>query len=350
MTSTDFLILLNKFIEGNCSPEEEELILKWYNDVGNKRRLHLPEEQVPLIEEKLLNRILSKIQEDKRAIQPRNNSQFLLYRVAAAVAFLAVIGTGIFFFNQKELIEPVKTTSVARADDLIHITNTDKSVRHVILKDGSEVTLQPKSEIRFPSVFNGKQREVYLTGEAFFEIKKAPEQPFIVFANQVVTKVLGTSFSIKAYQNEAEITVSVRTGKVSVYTQSDDSQKEISEETILTPNQQAIYDKERKHVFKQLVLEPQIILSKPTLFDMKYEEAPVIKIFQVLEENYGIDIVYDENILSGCSLTTLMNNEGLFERIKIICEAIGAEYEVNGTDIIIKSAGCPSNELENNQP
>ena len=73
---------------------------------------------------------------------------------------------------------------------------------------------------------------------------------------------------------------------------------------------------------------------------MKYDEAPVIKIFQVLEENYGIDIVYDENVLSGCSLTTLMNNEGLFERIKIICEAIGAEYEVNGTDIIIKSTGC----------
>ncbi len=340
MTSEDFLILINKFLAGDCRPEEENLILNWYKKVGNKRTLDLPEEQIRQIEEKLLTRILTKVQTGKRETQPRNNSRLLLYKMAAAISILGIVGAAVFLFNQKNLIEPVKTTQVTKAKELIQIRNTDKSVRHITLKDGSKVSLQPQSEIRFPSVFDSKQREVHLTGEAFFEIKKAPDQPFLVFANQLVTKVLGTSFCVKAYQNESEITVSVRTGKVSVYAPSDDSKKEIREEVILTPNQQAIYDKERKHVSKQLVHEPLIVLPKPTLFDMKYDEAPVIKIFQVLEENYGVDIVYDENLLSGCSLTTLMNNEGLFERVKIICEAIGAEYEVNGTDILIKSAGC----------
>ena len=340
MTPADFLILLNKFVNGDCSLEEEDLILKWYNGIGNKRRLDLTEEQVRLLEGRLLSRILSKSQIGKIGTQPHNNSRFILYKIAAAIVILVTAGTAVFLLKPKEVIEPARITQAADADELVHIRNTDKAVRHIILKDGSEVSLQPQSELRFPSIFDAKQREVHLTGEAFFEIKKASNQPFIVFANQVVTKVLGTSFRIKAYQNEGEITVSVSTGKVSVFTQSNDNQKEVTEEVVLTPNQRAIYDKEKKHVSKQLVLEPHIILPKPTLFDMKYDEAPVIKIFQVLEENYGIDIVYDENVLSGCSLTTLMNNEGLFERIKIICEAIGAEYEVNGTDIIIKSTGC----------
>ncbi len=341
MTSADFLVLINKFISSNCSPEEEEIILNWYKNVGKKRRLDLPEEQLRLIEDRLISRILTKIQKREKEALSRS-SRYSLYRVAAAILILAIVGAGAFLFNfnQNDLVEPVKTTRVAHTDELIRIRNSDKAVRHIVLNDGSQVTLQPQSEIRYPSVFNTKQREVHLTGEAFFEIKKSSDQPFLVFANQVVTKVLGTSFSIKAYQNESEITVSVRSGKVAVYAQSGDNQKEIREEVILTPNQQAIYNKERKHVSKQLVLEPHLVLPKPTLFDMKYDEAPVIKIFQVLEENYGVDIVYDESVLSECSLTTLMNNEGLFERIKIICEAIGAEYEVNGTDIIIKSAGC----------
>jgi hypothetical protein len=61
---------------------------------------------------------------------------------------------------------------------------------------------------------------------------------------------------------------------------------------------------------------------------MQYDGTPVDKIFMVLEENYGIDIVFDEKVLSACSLTTSMAEEGLYERIEIICQAIGAEYEI----------------------
>ena len=56
-----------------------------------------------------------------------------------------------------------------------------------------------------------------------------------------------------------------------------------------------------------------------------------IKFLKVLEENYGIDILYDEQALSTCSLTTSMSEEGLYERIEIICQAIGAQYEIRMT-------------------
>jgi hypothetical protein len=91
---------------------------------------------------------------------------------------------------------------------------------------------------------------------------------------------------------------------------------------------------------KKLVVDPQIILERPTLFEMEYDGTPVGKIFDVLEENYGIDIVYDKSLLAECSLTTSFAEEGFYERIEIICEAIGAEYKITDGTIVVSSPGC----------
>jgi transmembrane sensor len=66
----------------------------------------------------------------------------------------------------------------------------------------------------------------------------------------------------------------------------------------------------------------------------------VVKIFEVLEENYGVDFVFDEKLLFECALTTSFTDEGLYERIEVICRAIGAQYEIENAAIVIKSNGC----------
>jgi hypothetical protein len=73
---------------------------------------------------------------------------------------------------------------------------------------------------------------------------------------------------------------------------------------------------------------------------MSYDGTPVTKIFEVLEENYGIEIKYDQDILNGCSLTTTMAEEGFFERIEIICKAIDAQYEIIDSKVVVTSDGC----------
>ncbi len=110
------------------------------------------------------------------------------------------------------------------------------------------------------------------------------------------------------------------------------------EEIILTPNQEVVYNTIDENFLKKIVDDPQIILEKPTLFAMEYDATPVARIFQVIEENYGIDIVYDDKELSSCSLTTSMAEEGLYERIEIICQAIGAKYEMKDGKILITTA------------
>jgi transmembrane sensor len=154
--------------------------------------------------------------------------------------------------------------------------------------------------------------------------------------------VLGTSFNVMAYEGAKEISVAVKTGRVSVSKKAGSSKAvtPVSEEVILTPNQEVVYNTSLEYFAQKLVAKPEIIAEKPTLFETEYDGVPVVKIFSALEQNYGIDIEYDEETLSSCLLTTSMAEEGLYERVQIICKAIGAQYEIQDTQIVIKSKGC----------
>jgi ribosomal protein L30E len=205
------------------------------------------------------------------------------------------------------------------------------------------IALQPKSSIEYPEKFSKSERTVVLRGEAFFDVAKEKDRPFLISAADVTVKVLGTSFNVMAYDGAKEISVAVKTGKVSVSAKAKNTsavQNTSNKEVILTPNQEAVYNTTEEHFLTKLVDKPVIVLETPTLFETQYDGAPVVKILNVLEQNYGIDIQYDPDALSNCILTTSMAEEGLYERIQIICRAIGAEYEINDTKIFIKSDGC----------
>jgi hypothetical protein len=224
------------------------------------------------------------------------------------------------------------------------IHNRGTIPRKVRLSDGSVVILQPSSEITIADDFGGINREVRLKGEAFFRVTRDTSKPFVVYSNEVVTRVLGTCFNVRAYESDREITVAVKSGKVSVYAgkskTSSNHKNHKAKEVILTPNQQIVYHRISEEVFKKLVEKPEIILPNSNLFRMQFENAEVAKIFAVLEENYGVDIRYDKDLLNNCKLTTSMSDEGLYERIEVICKAIGASYSISDAVITIRSNGC----------
>lgn len=88
--------------------------------------------------------------------------------------------------------------------------------RTIVLADGSRITLNNKSKLRYSSVFTNTKREVYLTGEAFFDVVHDVKRPFIVHTSNLKVQVLGTSFNVKSYQHDARVSVGVVTGKVGV--------------------------------------------------------------------------------------------------------------------------------------
>lgn len=347
MRSEEFKELLDRHARGECDPQEEKLINDWYESIGDKEK---EEVEIALAEHNNIKdreiRLWSKI--NPQATSHKRSFFPLFRKMAAAILLLAVAGLGIYLMSGKatlhEKIAALKEGEILTDKSFHLIVNNEKYPRKITLEDGSTVILQPSSEIRYSKKFESTHREVYFTGEAFFKVKRDVHRPFIVYSNEVVTRVLGTSFNIRAYRHDKEITVAVKTGRVSVYKASDDQSisetPSESQAVILTPNQQVIYDRHQDKVFKQLVENPEIVLPNPTLFTMNYDGVPVTRILEVLEENYGVNIEFDEEMLSACVLTTSMTDEGLYERIDVICRAINADYKIENAVIYIRGRGC----------
>ena len=237
------------------------------------------------------------------------------------------------------------TNSIVGNDSFIEKVNNTIFPLLVTLDDSSKITLAPKSKLRYAKKFQQDKREVYLTGEAFFDISKDAGRPFFVYANELVTKVLGTSFTIKAYKTSKEVTVEVKTGRVSVFTQLDpDLKSKVSnhelEGIVLSPNQKIIYARDQVRMVKTLVEKPEIIVSKAKTPQFIFEDVPATEAFDSIGAAYGIDILYDDELLKGCPLTAILENQTLHEKLTIICKAIEANYEILDGQIVIHGKGC----------
>ena len=213
------------------------------------------------------------------------------------------------------------------------------------LNDSSRVVLQPRSQISYPEQPAFDKREVYLVGEGFFEVVKNTKKPFLVYANGLVTQVVGTSFRINAFAEHKQVIVAVRTGKVAVFTinafrKAQARREQIAGMLLLTPNQQALFDKASERITKSLVNEPALVRQPANRNYFVFDNTPVADVFRTLEESYGVEIKFDSKLLDSCNVTAPLGDEPLFRKLDIICQTIGATYEVNGTQIIITGKGC----------
>ncbi len=187
-------------------------------------------------------------------------------------------------YNNGRRIQNLSRNEQPPANALTEIANTERPFKYVQLPDGSSVVLHRNSTLKYPKAFNGDKREVYLTGEAFFEVTKNPEQPFFVYAGELVAKVHGTSFGIKAVADEAKITVAVKTGKVSVFSENDSRAKQYKTENqltalLLTCNQQATFERAHARLVRS-TLNSSVLLNIPIENQsFTYSETPAAEVF-----------------------------------------------------------------------
>jgi hypothetical protein len=336
MKPEQFQELLEKYSRGACTPDEERIIVEWYEQIGQDDEPSLNEPDCDTVRDKIW-----------AAINPKPTLRKRTWRVLvrAAVITIPLLVAAVLYENRQDLgalIEPV-AKQLASNDESLFFRNEGPSIRRIELSDGSAISLQPSSEILLHKNFGKVSRELELHGEAFFDVAPDANKPFLVYANEVVTRVIGTSFNIKAYEREEEITVAVKTGKVSVYANMNKTSRNLgySPTVILTPNQKIVYHRLSEVISKKLVEKPEIVVPNSDLFKMQFENAEVSEILDVLEVNYGVTFNYDRSKLSNCRLTTSMSEEGLYERIEVICRAIGASYSIDDDAVItINSNGC----------
>lgn len=268
------------------------------------------------------------------------------WMAAASVLFLVILVPLFLVFNQKS--DKDSFVSLIPNNTIVQ-TNPTAHPKAISLADGSVITLAPHSTIHFPKQFSGDKREVYLEGEAFFQVTKKPKQPFLVYYNDIVTKVLGTSFTINTNSKTGNIEVSVRTGRVQVYENeklSEDKRPDVA--VIVTPNQKAIYKKESRLFETTLIDEPQAITDESGNRDSAaskyphfvFDQEKLQDVFKQIENSYGIEILVENTAINDCVFTGDVFANDLYAKLNIICLTINASYEINGTRILIKGKGC----------
>ncbi len=309
--------------ESEVMEQAAELLLLWQQEAA------LDKQEITYETERILSVTYSK---------PFRRLSAGTWSAAAAVVVLLLAGWGIWSYSSGSAGPFDATYKKIAAADLREISNESDSPQTVFLPDSSEVRLSPQARIRYSAQLGtalapdpGK-REVYMTGTVFFAISKNKELPFLVYADGLLTRVLGTSFTIRS--SGQSVSVEVKTGRVTVKRLDD------SEEVVLAPNQKITYMSANRQLEKDLAYDPGILSEVPATPMFAFDNAPIAAVFEVLEKAYGIPIQFDPEVMEHCYLNVHLGTESFYEKMDIICRTIQAELVIAEGKAFVKTDGC----------
>lgn len=228
-----------------------------------------------------------------------------LWQSIAAILVLAVASLS-YLVMQAERTE----------NDLIQEFIPVAGIRYLSLPDGSQVQLNSKSTLLYPKQFTGKERCVYLIGEAYFKVKPDKKHPFIVKSDDFQVTALGTEFTVNAYPENTEISTALLSGSVLV------EWGNLTQRTVLRPDEQLTYDKENRR-FR--VAHPDMAdVTAWQRGELVFNEMTVEDIIRVLERKYDYTFVYSLNQLKKDRLSFRFKDKApLAEVMDIIVDVAG---------------------------
>jgi len=199
------------------------------------------------------------------------------------------------------------------------------------LSDGTVVSLNSGTTLKYPEQFgiNGK-RNVYLTGEAFFEVAKDKQHPFIVNANQVDIEVLGTKFNVSAYPENPSVNGTLVEGSIEMY----ETENKLNA-VLLQPNQMATWNNNSKKITTKEV-DPGFY-SAWTKGELAFKDTPFSTIAKIIQRTYDVEIINENTVLARQNFTgTIKISESSVENIlELLKRDTPFNYSVKGNTITI---------------
>lgn len=260
MNRQSFALLLNKYLDGQCTAAEQKVVEQWYDlldemPTAEWNAIELEEQLWQKIRKSTKGELMPET-EVQRTFSIFHNTSTLT-KIAASILFVFGLTLALYLKNRTD--DSVSINHSAGQEGMIEKVNSSNQVMKIALEDGSTVTLQPQSKLHYPEKFSEANREVYLEGEGFFEVQKNPAKPFFVYTGNVTTKVLGTSFYVKNIDGVKKIEVEVVSGRVSVY---EKENKNIGKDNqtngvVLTPNHKVTFFAESNLFVTNIVKNPQ---------------------------------------------------------------------------------------------
>lgn len=279
--SEEELRLLEAWLEESVENKSYFFSLKGISD-SSRYAYHSQENRNEASWQKMKTRMNSKeVSSKNRPVGRRVLFSCLKY---AAVIILA-IGTG---WGIRELQQRFSQPYQAEDKIVYNELRVEKGGRAntLILSDGSKVVLNAATTLKYPTSFNGKERRVYLDGEAYFEIAKNTDRPFVVKLKKQDITVLGTTFNVKAYSLDAGSVVTLLSGRISL--EAFNEKGESMSRMFLKPNQKAYADNETGSV--SIHNTDASLANSWVRGEYKFKEEPLFSIARQLENYYGVKI------------------------------------------------------------
>lgn len=331
--------LLTRYVADECNDAERAEVEAWIaaSDVNKseytdfKRLYDLAEEPVPAISDSpsvkakaALQKVQGRIENDDTKVVPiateppkRKN---LSFRIAAAVVVLFSS-----YFAMKVIFaeEPAVPMSFVATTEQVGRT----------LPDGTVITLNKGSELDYPSRFTGDTREVTLVGEAYFEVERDTEHPFIIHTKNADVTVLGTSFAVKAYDTEDDVVVTVNSGKVKLA-----DATEAEDHVILVAGEGGEFDKSEGSTVKLENGDPNN--TKWATGILTFQNTELAYAFEILRDIYKIEVETTNPELLNCNLTVSFTDEGIDEIMRVIALTFEAEVQRTDNQFVFSGGVC----------
>ncbi len=292
MQKEDFIALAQKYAQNKCSLSEKEAVESFFEKQTEKEQNIII---LSLTNEKR-NAILHKI--NARIIKPKGKVR-KLYSKTAKIAAIALLVLGITFFITESTSKKLITQSAALGE-----------MKTLLLPDGSKLILNANSSITYSTDFKNN-RKLNLKGEAYFKVVRNPKKPFIVETAQFKIKVLGTSFTIRAYKNYAN-TIRVLSGKVEV-----NSKENPKEKVFLTKNQELSFSKSKLPLLTNDSQEDFLAWTKNIVM---LENTTLGETAEILRNKFKVTILFDNPELKQLRITGKFKNENIITILKTIGE------------------------------
>jgi len=242
----------------------------------------------------------------------------LVSRIAALLVIALGLGYIIFTLFNKPLVEHTTQANVQS---------------EIKLPDGSLVWIHNHSQLRYPPVFDKNYREVFLEGEAYFEIKKDTTRPFIVHTHDAATKVVGTSFDLRNYAREAHVELTVFTGKVIF-----GSTKKV-EVTSVNP---MIYEKKDGQLHQSSLRGFNTLAWKTKR--LKFEDTPLDLVLIDLARYYNVRFEIRSKEKMDCHFNGDFNNPQLEDMLNALSFSMNIKFQLNNGVYYIDGHNCGANQ------
>lgn len=308
-------LLIEKYLNGTATREEREILLDWYRREADQPAIWEASsaEDITRLKTRMLGQLKQHVRKTRSSVHVLQR-----WRLAAAVLVLAAGGlvmSRIFLPGSRNIPEKALLTGKGER----------KKIR---LPDSTLVWLAPCSELKYPEQFEGDQRIVQLSGEAFFEVSADAQHPFIIHTQSLTTKVLGTAFNIHAYPEDSLITVTLLNGSVM-----------LNEKQRLMPMQKGFFGKNSGTL--SYVDDPDAALMlQRREGEMEYNNVKLGVIAKDLGRLFNVTITVEEDAKDCLFYGRIKANEDIEEFLTKLSRVVGVKVNANGNKYSIHKGKC----------